>query len=440
MASDEEFYDACETFEQLNSSEPVVEETPRIFFTDTVLTQNTHQKIVDFAEYKTDVSLPASKTELFSWTTLNLAKKANKDVKEFSGLEIIQTITLNSNNKRNWILKFSPDSKYLALAGESSIIIILKVLGHINEKNPYLFDNPEEYKGHEQSIVSISWNMDSEHFLSCGVDCLVLLWKIGFSIPIRQFLHENIVTCVGFNPLNENIFYSGTLGKKIFMWTVNEGILENTYQTQGIITAGSYSNNGTLMAVGLSNGECIIYEVNNAVLTFITQIHCRNRKGLKSSGKKVTGIEFHDDQYLLITTNDSRIRLYSLENFSLLQKYKGGKCNEYPLHTTFSHNSVHIIRGSEDGNTYIWNTFKSNPKRKWPSLFTNSIKNNSYEYFTLSKEKSLCDSIFASSNLLNKVQKDYLSSESNIIISHIILTTSHQKLYILYNQYKNIPW
>ncbi|OMJ66234.1 hypothetical protein SteCoe_37000 [Stentor coeruleus] len=440
MASDEEFYDACETFEQLNCTEPAVEQTPRIFFTDTALNQNSHQKIVDFAEYKTDVSLPASKMELFSWTTLNLAKKTNKEVKEFSGLEIIQTINLSSNSKRNWILKFSPDSKYLALAGESSIITLFKVVGHLSEKSPNIFDNPEEYKGHEQSIVSISWNIDSEHFLSCGIDCLVLLWKIGFTIPIRQFLHDNIVTCIGFNPLNSNIFYSGTLGKKIFLWTVNEGILENTYQTQGLITAGSYSNNGSLMAIGLSNGECIIYEVNNAVLTFITQVHCRNRKGLKSGGKKVTGIEFHDDQYLLITTNDSRIRLYSLENFSLLQKYKGGKCNEYPLQTTFSHNSVHIIRGSEDGNTYIWNTFKTNPKRRWSSLFTSSTKNNGYEYFTISKDKTLCNSIFGSSDLVKKVQNDYLLTGSEIIISHIILTTSNQKLYVLYNQFKNVPW
>ena len=103
----------------------------------------------------------------------------------------------------------------------------------------------------------------------------------------------------------------------------------------------------------MSNGGCIIYEVHQIVLIYLTQIDCRNRTGFKSSGKKITGIEFHDDQYLLIGTNDSRIRLYNLNDFRLLQKYKGGICEDLPIRCTFSHNFSHVIRGSEDGNVFI---------------------------------------------------------------------------------------
>jgi WD40 repeat protein len=248
-----------------------------------------------------------------------------------------------------------------------------------------------------------------------------------------------MVTCIGFNPIHTGIFFTGSLSKKLCLWTLNEGKIENTYQTQGLITSASYSPNGEILAVGLSNGECIIYEAHNTVLTFLTQIQCKNRKGFKSSGKNVTGIEFQDDQYLLITTNDSRIRLFSLENFTNLQKYKGGKCEQCPLTATFSHNFVHVIRGSEDGKVIIWNTFKTISKKRW-NFGGDSAKNSSYEYFEITKCKGQSDAVFAPSEILRRVQEKYLEAGSDIIISHIIVCSAGGKLAVLYNQFKNVPW
>jgi WD40 repeat protein len=438
METNDEFYDAFETLEELSMNiTPNFENTHRVL--NTSPTQENSKELGDLSEYKTDVSLPGRKSTLFSWTTVNLSSQKNKDVKEFSGLEIIQEIVLDDDFKRNWVLKFSPNGKYLALAGESPIIFIFPVSQYNSEKSLNLLEFPQKYAGHSQSVINITWEKSSESFLSFSVDNLVLLWKIGQNIPIKQFLYSNIVTCAGFYPSNSNVFYTGSLDKKICLWTIEEGIIENTYQAQGLITAGSYSPNGNILAIGLSNGECIIYEAHNIVLTFITQIHCKNRKGLKSNGKKVTGIEFHDDQYLLLSTNDSRIRLYSLTDFILLQKYSGGICEQYPIRSTFSHNFVHVIRGSEDGKVYVWNTFKAESKRKW--IFRdNTIKNKSFEYFSLSKKKSVSDSIFAPSEVLNRVQKDYMSSGSEVIISHIILCSVSGKLSVLYNQFKNVPW
>lgn len=54
------------------------------------------------------------------------------------------------------------------------------------------------------------------------------------------------------------------------------------------------------------------------------QIECKNRKGRLKNGRKVTGVVFlSGGSEVLVTTNDSRMRLFSLDDFSMPYKYKG---------------------------------------------------------------------------------------------------------------------
>lgn len=438
MENNEEFFDAFETIEQLTKSFQLdPDEEKVVFFTDRPKQRKLSQGFQDLSEYKTDSVLPSQKTELFSWTTLNIVKKHDKDIKEFSGLDIVQEVQIK--NQKNWVMKFSPDSKYLVMAGESQVIQLFKVCVKVTEKALALVGEPEDYCGHEQSVIEVEWDENSEYFLSCGVDCLVLLWRVGQSFPCKQFLHDHIVTCIGFSPKNCSLFFTGSLSKKLMFWALPDGNVENMYQVQGLITSAKFSPDGNILALGLSSGECILYEVHNAVITHLTQLHCKNRQGFKSNGKKVTSISFQDDQYILICTNDSRIRLFDLQTFTLLQKYKGGKCEQYPIGSSFSHNFIHIIRGSEEGPVFIWNTFKTESKSRW-RLRTSNNKNSSYEYFTLTKNKSCSNAIFSTPDIIKKVQNDLVFDGSEIIVSHIVLVSCNGKLCILYNQFKNVPW
>ena len=62
-------------------------------------------------------------------------------------------------------------------------------------------------------------------------------------------------------------------------------------------------------------------------------INVRSTRGRNSKGSKITGIEVlnNDENKILITSNDSRIRLYDLRDLSLVCKYRG-----------FSNSTVHI--------------------------------------------------------------------------------------------------
>jgi WD40 repeat protein len=78
-----------------------------------------------------------------------------------------------------------------------------------------------------------------------------------------------------------------------------------------------------------------------------------SRGGSKKSGKKITGLSFRpgDDRKLLVTSNDSRIRVY--DGYSLACKYKGHKNNNSQIRAGFSPGAEFIVCGSEDENVYV---------------------------------------------------------------------------------------
>mmetsp|Transcript_26532 Transcript_26532/g.32105 ORF Transcript_26532/g.32105 Transcript_26532/m.32105 type:complete len:561 (+) Transcript_26532:71-1753(+) len=59
---------------------------------------------------------------------------------------------------------------------------------------------------------------------------------------------------------------------------------------------------------------------------------------------------------MLVTTNDSRLRLYGLNDYCMVRKFKGLDNSSMQISAHFSESGKYIICGSEDGNVYIWDT------------------------------------------------------------------------------------
>jgi hypothetical protein len=93
---------------------------------------------------------------------------------------------------------------------------------------------------------------------------------------------------------------------------------------------------------------------------YLTHLEVRHsRGGSKNSGKKITGLSFMpgDDRKLLVTSNDSRVRVY--DGYALACKYKGHKNNNSQIRASFSPGAEVIVCGSEDENVFIWSTENS---------------------------------------------------------------------------------
>jgi hypothetical protein len=65
-------------------------------------------------------------------------------------------------------------------------------------------------------------------------------------------------------------------------------------------------------------------------------------------------------EQMLVTTNDSRLRLFGLNDYCMVRKYKGGKNNSMQIRASLSESGDYIVSGSENGRVYIWNTATKN--------------------------------------------------------------------------------
>ncbi len=106
-----------------------------------------------------------------------------------------------------------------------------------------------------------------------------------------------------------------------------------------MITSARFSIDGAMVIVGLFRGQVLFYQTEG--MRYFTQIECRNRRGTYRAGRMVTGLEFRlasrppgtvggavvhgvpSPLEVLVTTNDSRLRLYQTDDFSMIAKFKG---------------------------------------------------------------------------------------------------------------------
>jgi hypothetical protein len=95
---------------------------------------------------------------------------------------------------------------------------------------------------------------------------------------------------------------------------------------------------------------------------------------------------------ILVTTNDNRIRLCSLEDYSTVCKYKGLKNRSMQIKSTFSDDCDYIICGSEYGQVFIWKTFDDNIHFNSKMLFNSFLgkkdilRNKLYENFDANED------------------------------------------------------
>ncbi|KAF4026695.1 hypothetical protein G4228_018914 [Cervus hanglu yarkandensis] len=174
-----------------------------------------------------------------------------------------------------------------------------------------------KYKGHTADLLDLSWSKDDRYFLSGSLDGKLRLWNIP--------------------------------DKKVALWNEVDG------QTK-LITAANFCQNGKYAVIGTYDGRCIFYDTEH--LKYHTQIHVRSTRGRNKVGRKITGIEpLPGENKILVTSNDSRIRLYDLRDLSLSMKYKGYVNSSSQIKASFSHDFNYLVSGSEDKYVYIWSTY-----------------------------------------------------------------------------------
>jgi len=316
----------------------------------------------------------------------NMVKTTKKHKHKLAFSTVFQIQDISSCTGAIWVMKFSVDGKYLATGGHDTIVRIWKVK---DQRETFFEPTPiRTYSGHTGDILDLSWSKNN-FILSGSMDKTVRLWYISRDECLHIFQHDDFVTSVAFHPTSDKMFLSGALDKKFRLWSVTDKSILSMADVGSFITAVAFAEDGKTSIAASYNGKCTFFDTDG--LKWKTQIHVHSSRGKNRKGKKITGMEvMPGGAKMLITSNDSRVRLYHLSDYSLICKYKGLINNNYQIKATFSENGNYIICGSEDHNVYIWDT---NPLH-WVPYIANinplrhkrSDRSQSYESFVAHSE------------------------------------------------------
>ncbi|KAH7303287.1 WD40-repeat-containing domain protein [Stachybotrys elegans] len=274
-----------------------------------------------------------------------------------------------------WTAEFSVDGRYMAVAGKDQVVRVFSVLSTPEERRAHEAEEEErgedaeklsapvfcskpvrEFKGHAGDVLALSWSKNN-FLLSSSMDKTVRLWHMSRSDCLCTFKHSDLVTSIAFHPTDDRFFLAGSLDGELRLWSIPDKSVAFSASIQEFITAVAFSPDGKTAICGLLSGVCHFYETEG--LKHQHQIHVRSSRGKNAKGSKITGIrtaqaDENADVKVLISSNDSRVRIYNLKTKMLEVKLKGLENQSSQIHARFSNDAKYVISGSEDRRAYIW--------------------------------------------------------------------------------------
>ncbi|XP_039065578.1 WD repeat-containing protein 44-like [Hibiscus syriacus] len=318
-------------------------------------------------------------------------RQTGKSYKELSALYICQEIQAHEGSI--WTLKFSTDARFLASAGEDTTIHVWEVQEcdvtpmnegcsthggnstplhsssltkkcsstskeanqipsyvHVPETVFSLSDRPIcSFKGHLDDVLDLSWST-SQQLLSSSMDKTVRLWDLETKSCLKLFAHNDYVTCIHFNPIDDDYFISGSLDTKVRIWNIPDRQVVDWTDLNELVTAACYTPDGQGAMIGTHKGSCRLYSTEDCRLIQLDQITISNKVNLK----KITGFQFSplNSSRLLVTCADSRIR--ALDGQEVFYKFKGLKNTNSQISASFTSYGNYVISASEDSQVFVW--------------------------------------------------------------------------------------
>ncbi|OAQ78940.1 WD repeat containing protein 44 [Purpureocillium lilacinum] len=278
-----------------------------------------------------------------------------------------------------WAAEFSVNGRYLAVAGKDQTVRVFSVISTPDERQaheeeeesqskgdgeklsaPVFQSKPtREFEGHTGEVLALSWSKNG-FLLSSSMDKTVKLWHMSRQECLCTFKHNDLVTSIAFHPTDDRFFLAGSLDAQLRLWSIPDKAVAFSAQAHEFITAVAFSPNGKTAICGLLSGLCLFYETEGLKPLF--HIHVRSSRGKNAKGSKITGIRTvkaadgseGGDVKVLISSNDSRVRIYSLKTRMLEVKFRGLENQSSQIHARFSDDGKYVISGSEDRRAYIW--------------------------------------------------------------------------------------
>ncbi|OIS99521.1 PREDICTED: WD repeat-containing protein 44-like [Nicotiana attenuata] len=283
----------------------------------------------------------------------------------FSLTHMSKLASLNDNREK------INGSKIMKKSSESACVVFPPRIFRILEKPLH------EFHGHKGEVLALSWSKNG-YLLSSSVDKTARLWQVGHDQCLGVYSHNNYVTCVEFNPADDNFFISGSIDGKVRLWEVHGCRVIDWTDVKEIVTAVCYCPDGKGGVVGSMDGNCRFYDVVGNRLQMGSQVCLQGKK--KLARKRITGFQYcpNDSSKVMVTSADSQVKI--LCGSDIICKFKGIRNSGSQFPASFTSDGKHILAVTEDSNVHIWNytnqgrTTTNKPKhvRSSESFFSNN--------------------------------------------------------------------
>ncbi|OMJ95300.1 hypothetical protein SteCoe_1358 [Stentor coeruleus] len=337
--------------------------------------------------------------------TMNFKYQSKKKIPLYDSIRLLQDIDLLDKQEfSQWILKFSPDSNYLSVSGTGKEIYIYNLT-----KKSILFMSPSPERilhGHESAVTSLSWSRDCK-LISSANDGSVFMWEPTSEEHFKSYPHPEGVSSCKFFRSNPKYFVTVCKDKLMRVYDKDNPKPLGFYQLPMVSHCIDFNIDCNYLAVGLGKGEISLYVVKeNFNLHYYNTIICRNRRGMFSNGRRVTGLSFITQDWLLVSTHDSRIRIIKYKEGVMIYKFKGHRNLTGGISADFYFDRNCVLSGSEDGRIYLW------------FLDKDIERNSKFESFEVRNRRSTEYSVFAPFKIEDEVRYRFSDGE----ISHVIFT------------------
>lgn len=227
-------------------------------------------------------------------------------------------------------------------------------------------------EGHQSGIMDMQWSTTNDLIVTASLDGTSRVWQVtkGKCMRVLKDTCGAQVLCCCFQPLNENMIFTGNSKGLIQVYNLSTGIIVNKNCLQkvvGRVETMCFDSAGTNLWIGDDKGTISAFQFDAFTLKFT-----KTRKITSNNGYSITSISYKNSSSkeaplanLLVNAKPNYLLLYRLtstDSISLrLRKKIFIKQTEHSIRSTFCpvsskamQASCLVCTGSEDGGVYLY--------------------------------------------------------------------------------------